>query len=183
VAFNTSQRWCITADPTWLNQDENAGKEGMKIARSVALISYRNYYTYDHAQQSVTPDTIDLPLDEQVFRAESYQHYQGHKLALRFNAFSYFFLSKGMDAHNLARGRISLEDSLSRIRAKTLVIGIETDLLFPVKEQQFLADNIPGAQYVQIESPYGHDGFLLEFEKITGHLQKFIEKNSAVNTD
>lgn len=174
VAFNASQRWCIEADPTWKNDGETAGLDGMKIARSIALISYRNYHTYDHAQQSVTSDTTDLTIDEQVFRAESYQHYQGHKLALRFNAFSYYFLSKGMDAHDLARGRISLEDSLNTIQAKTLVIGIETDLLFPIREQQFLAAHIPDAQFILIDSQYGHDGFLLEFEKITEHLQRFL---------
>jgi homoserine O-acetyltransferase len=174
VAFNASQRWCIEADPSWKNDDPAAGIEGMKIARSVALISYRNYHTYDHAQQSVTADTIELSIDQQVFRAESYQHYQGHKLALRFNAFSYYFLSKGMDAHNLARGRVSLQESLRRIQARALVIGIETDLLFPIKEQQFLAANIPDAKFVLIDSQFGHDGFLLEFEKITEHLEKFL---------
>lgn len=176
VAFNASQRWCIEADPSWRNDDPTAGIEGMKIARSLALISYRNYHTYNHAQQSVTTDTIELSIDQQVFRAESYQHYQGHKLALRFNAFSYYFLSKGMDAHNLARGRISLEDSLNRIQAKALVIGIETDLLFPIEEQQFLAANIPYSTFVLIDSQYGHDGFLLEFEKITELLKEFLNK-------
>lgn len=174
VAFNASQRWCITSDSTWQNKNETAGIEGMKIARSLALISYRNYLTYNHAQQRATSDTIDLPIDQQVFRAETYQHYQGHKLALRFNAFSYYFLSKAMDAHNLARGRISLENSLSSIQAKALVIGIETDILFPVNEQQFVAAHIPGGKYVQINSPYGHDGFLLEFENIATHLQYFL---------
>ncbi len=175
VAFNASQRWCITSDSTWQNKNETAGIEGMKIARSLALISYRNYLTYDHAQQQATSDTIDLPIDQHVFRAETYQHYQGHKLALRFNAFSYYFLSKAMDAHNLARGRITLVESLSRITAKALVIGIETDILFPVNEQQFLAAHIPGGKYVQINSPYGHDGFLLEFEKISTHLRYFLD--------
>ena len=86
--------------------------EGMKIARSLALISYRSYETYDHAQQNLSAETAELPVDEQVFRAETYQHYQGQKLAKRFNAFSYYFLSKGMDAHNLARGSGSMEEAL-----------------------------------------------------------------------
>ena len=182
VAFNASQRWCIQADPTWTMHDAAAGLEGMKIARSVALLSYRNYHTYHHAQQSVTSDSIDLPLDQQVFRAESYQHYQGHKLASRFNAFSYYFLSKGMDAHNLARGRVSMEHSLAGITASALVIGIETDLLFPIQEQQFLARHIPNAEFVLIDSPYGHDGFLLEFEVITGHIKKYlgVEKSNKL---
>jgi homoserine O-acetyltransferase len=174
IAFNASQRWCITSDPSWQTNDPAAGLGGMKVARSLALISYRNYNTYHHAQQSITSDTVDLPVDEQVFRAETYQHYQGHKLALRFNAFSYYFLSKGMDAHNLARGRETLEAALGTITAKALVIGIKTDLLFPVREQQFIAEHINDGQFVLIDSQYGHDGFLLEFEKITRHLKTFL---------
>lgn len=184
VAFNASQRWCIEADPTWKSTNETAGLDGMKIARSVALISYRNYHTYDHAQQSISSDTLGLPTDQQVFRAETYQHYQGEKLAKRFNAFSYYFLSKGMDAHNLARGRVSLEESLNRIKCHALVIGIKTDLLFPIQEQQFVATNIPNAEFVLIDSPYGHDGFLLEFEVITEHLKKFLgEKKGLWNKE
>jgi len=175
VAFNASQRWCIEADATWGEPNELSGINGMKIARSIALISYRNYSTYDHAQQSLTTDTSDLPVDKQVFRAESYQRYQGQKLANRFNAFSYYFLSKGMDAHNLARGRSSVEEVLSQVQARTLVIGIQTDLLFPVHEQQFLAEHIPDAEFVSIDSPYGHDGFLLEFEVITAELNRFLQ--------
>ncbi len=176
VAFNASQRWCITNDATWQNKEATAGLDGMKVARSIALISYRNYYTYHHAQQELSSDTKHLPVDQQVFRAETYQHYQGHKLGLRFNAFSYYFLSKAMDAHNLARGRVSLQNSLGRIQAKTMVIGIKSDWLFPVTEQQFIAQHIPGAEYVEIDSPYGHDGFLLEFEIIQGHLERMARK-------
>lgn len=176
VAFNASQRWCITSDPTWKNFEPEAGLQGMRIARSIALISYRNYHTYDHAQQSVTSDTIDLPIDQQVFRAESYQHYQGEKLAKRFNAFSYYFLSKGMDAHNLGRGRASVEDALRSIKAKALVIGIESDILFPVKEQMYIAERIPNCKLAVIDSNYGHDGFLLEFEKIAHLIETFIQR-------
>jgi homoserine O-acetyltransferase len=183
VAFNASQRWCITSDETWKNSSADAGMQGMKIARSIALISYRNYHTYDHAQQSFTSDTVDLSIDEQVFRAESYQHYQGEKLAKRFNAFSYYFLSKGMDAHNVGRDRTSLQHALGSIQAKALVIGIETDILFPIKEQEFIATNIPGAHLAVIDSNYGHDGFLLEFEKISRLLHEFLPKPQQQTED
>jgi homoserine O-acetyltransferase len=175
IAFNASQRMCIENDNTWADKNEEAGIEGMKIARSIALLSYRNYNTYDHAQQSVTSDTANLPIDQQVYRSESYQRYQGHKLAKRFNAFSYYFLSKGMDAHNVSRNRGSMEDVLKGIKAKTLAIGIQSDILFPPKEQRLLAEHIPGAQLAIINSQYGHDGFLLEFEKITKHIRSFLQ--------
>lgn len=167
-AFNASQRMSIEADSTWKENRPDAGLAGMKAARSMALISYRNYDTYLAAQRESDNESI------QNFRSESYQRYQGEKLALRFNAFSYYFLSKSMDAHNLARGRGSLENALQQIQAKTLVIGISSDILFPVNEQKFIAECIAGSEFHAIDSLYGHDGFLLEFEKIEGLIRTFL---------
>ena len=179
IAFNTSQRMCIEADPSWKQNTPTAGIEGMKLARSIALISYRHYDTYHKAQEGFTENSADLPVDEQVFRAETYQQYQGEKLAKRFNAFSYYFLSKAMDTHNVGRSRGSAEQALQQIKAKTLVIGISTDILFPPSEQEFLARHIPGAQVAIIDSLYGHDGFLLEYDIITGLLNNFIQQKTA----
>lgn len=165
-AFNASQRLCIENDPTWKDNNANAGLEGMKVARSLALISYRHYSAYEVTQEDV-PELLEN------FRSESYQRYQGEKLAKRFNAFSYYFLSKGMDSHHVGRGRGGAVAALKKISAKTLVIGIETDILFPVNEQAFLAENIPGATLQIISSFYGHDGFLLEYDKITSVIRKY----------
>ena len=107
--------------------------------------------------------------------AESYQNYQGEKLAKRFNAFSYYFLSKGMDAHNVGRNRESaLKKHWNKFSAKALVIGISSDILFPLTEQEFLAAHIPHAEYRAIHSPYGHDGFLLEYEQIEEAIKTFL---------
>jgi homoserine O-acetyltransferase len=173
IAFNASQRLSIEMDPTWLQKNNDAGIEGMKVARSIALISYRHYETYDEGQSEETNDKIEN------FKSESYQRYQGEKLVKRFNAFSYYFLSKGMDAHNIGRGRKSIEAALQQVKAKTLVIGIETDILFPLTEQQKLAKHVPGAVYKAIQSPYGHDGFLLEFDQITKCINEFILTDKA----
>ena len=86
-------------------------------------------------------------------------------------------LSQSMDSHNVGRGRNSVEDALSKIKAKTLSIGIRTDLLFPVEEQEYLAAQIDGAKFRLIDSHYGHDGFLLEFEQIQKHITEFISKD------
>ncbi|MFN6374645.1 MAG: homoserine O-acetyltransferase [Chitinophagia bacterium] len=166
-AFNASQRMSIEADPSWKEKNEAAGMEGMKIARSIALISYRHYETYDRTQQ----DT-DKALENT--RSESYQKYQGEKLAKRFNALSYYMLTKSMDSHHLGRGVMEAEEILAHIQSKTLVIGISSDLLYPVNEQQFLAKHIPGARIEIIESFYGHDGFLLENEKLTLLFKNFL---------
>ncbi|MGL4631757.1 MAG: homoserine O-acetyltransferase family protein [Leadbetterella sp.] len=157
IAFNESQRMAIEADPTWLSNDPKAGFEGMKVARSIALLSYRNYETYNRTQ-SRDAGQVDF------FRANTYQNYQGEKLQRRFNAFSYWTLSKMMDSHDVGRNRGSIEDALQLVFAKTLVIGISTDVLFPPVEQKTLSDYIPNSTYQEIDSTYGHDGFLIEFE-------------------
>ena len=82
-----------------------------------------------------------------------------------------------MDAHNVGRKRVSVIDALKSITAKTLVIGITTDVLFPVEEQIFLFENITNAKLELIESPYGHDGFLTEGEKINDLILNFINSN------
>jgi homoserine O-acetyltransferase len=167
-AFNASQRMCIEIDPSWTEHDAAAGLKGMEVARSVALLSYRHYNTYEGTQQD------DDGLEN--FRSESYQRYQGLKLSKRFNAFSYYALSRGMDSHNLGRGRGHVTKALNSIKAATLSIGVETDVLYPVQEQKFIADHIPGASYVSIDSLYGHDGFLLEYEKIEKLIGDFINR-------
>ena len=174
IAFNESQRLSIECDATWKEKNENAGIEGMKVARSIDLISYRNYITYNTSQREDANDKTEN------FKTSSYQKYQGEKLAKRFNAFSYYLLSKGMDSHNVGRHRESIEDALQQIKAKTFVIGITTDILFPPAEQIFIAENIPGAEYKIIHSNYGHDGFLLEFEQIENIINDFLTKKKVV---
>ena len=88
-----------------------------------------------------------------------------------------------MDAHNVGRGRKSVEDALKKIKSKTLVIGIETDILFPLSEQKFLADQIPEQTYRAIHSHYGHDGFLLEFEQIELIIREFLRTKDYLATD
>ncbi len=162
IAYNESQRWAIEQDPSWLAGTENDGKNGLQLARSIALLSYRNYTMYNQTAIDNHKNAI------------SYQRYQGKKLADRFNAYSYWFLSKSMDAHNIGRERVSVVAALQNIRAKTLVIAIESDELFPVQEQAFLAQNIPASSLSIIPSSYGHDGFLLEYKAINDAVSNFL---------
>ena len=108
-----------------INTDD-AGSMGMRAARSIALLSYRNYDTYNFTQARDNPDQID------DFRASSYQQYQGDKFVKRFNAYSYWALSKIMDSHNVGRNRGGIVHALGLVKAKTLVLGIKSDLLFPL---------------------------------------------------
>jgi homoserine O-acetyltransferase len=173
IAFNESQRLAITTDRTFYANFKDGGKKGLKVARSIALLSYRSYGTYGATQLEVGTDkTTD-------FKACSYQNYQGEKLVNRFNAYSYWYLTKTMDSHNVGRNRVSVLDALKQIQAKTLVIGIVNDVLFPLEEQQFLAKNIPNAHFIELNSFYGHDGFLIETEILTKEIGTFI--NTADN--
>lgn len=173
VAFNESQRLAVKADRTYYSNTEDGGQKGLSAARSIALLSYRNYNTYHATQQDDNHNKLN------DFASSSYQRYQGEKLVKRFNAYSYVRLSEAMDAHNVARNRAeTTEHALNTIKAKTLVVGIGSDLLFPPSEQEFLAKHIPNAQFKLIDSFYGHDGFLLETKQLTDLLKEFYKSTS-----
>ena len=169
VAFNESQRLAITTDRSFYANQPDGGAKGMKAARSIALLSYRGYKTYSVTQQ----EENDKKTDD--FKASSYQNYQGEKLVKRFNAYSYWYLTKVMDSHNVGRGRHGVEKALSLIKAKTLVVGIKSDLLFPIEEQQYLFRHIPKAAFAELDSFYGHDGFLIETELLTNVITSFFK--------
>ncbi|MBA3680133.1 MAG: homoserine O-acetyltransferase [Bacteroidetes bacterium] len=162
IAFNESQRLAIKADRTYYSNTVDAAKKGLSAARSIALLSYRGYNTYDATQKDENYNKTNN------YASASYQRYQGEKLANRFNAYSYVRLLDAMDSHNVARNRSETKElALKQIKASTLVIGLTTDILFPLAEQKFLAKNINGANYAEIDSAFGHDGFLIETEKLT----------------
>ncbi|MDB5258115.1 MAG: metX [Chitinophagaceae bacterium] len=169
IAFNESQRLAIKADPTWNEHHPKAGAAGLKAARAIALLSYRGYETYDRSQTEDDLNKIDH------YKASSYQNYQGEKLVNRFSSHSYWYLTKAMDSHNVGRGRVNVESALKAVQNKILVIGISSDILFPVSEQKYLADQMPNAQYQEIDSFYGHDGFLIETEKIEELISAFYK--------
>ena len=118
IAFNQSQRMAIELDPTWNERHAQAGMNGMKAARATALLSYRSYQTYQETQQEDNDEKVDN------FKASSYQIYQGEKLFRRFNAFTYWYLSKAMDAHHVGRNRKGVSKALAQVKAQTTVIGI-----------------------------------------------------------
>lgn len=168
IGFNESQRLAIQADQTWLEKRPDAGQAGMLAARSIALLSYRSPQGYNKSQADD---------DEKLegFRVQSYQKYQGEKLVQRFNAFSYWALSRAMDSHNIGRNRGGIESALSSIRAKTTILGIETDILFPLDEQKLLYRYIPNARLDVIHSDLGHDGFLTEQTKVTQVIKNVMD--------
>ena len=172
AAFNESQRMAIRLDPSWGEERDDAGLDGMAVARSIALISYRGGAAYNATQQELS-NPLEASFDR---RAHSYQQYQGEKLRRRFNALSYYRLSEAVDSHNIARGRGTIAEALSRIKARTLVVAISSDILFPVEAHTPLREHIADVEYHLIESEFGHDGFLVEHEKLNSIIQKFINR-------
>ena len=168
IAIHTAQRLAIETDTTWKDKENQAGAAGLKTARAIGLLSYRNYEAYVKTQTD-----NEIKLDN--FRASSYIHHQGNKLVKRFNAFSYWILTKALDSHNVSRHRGELLDTLKSIKINTLVIGISSDMLCPVTEQKIISDNVPNATYVEIDSPYGHDGFLIEGKEIANIITKHFK--------
>ena len=169
-AFNESQRMAIEADRSFGERSDDAGAAGMAAARSIALLSYRGGIAYDRTQQD--PDNEKL----RGYRATTYQQHQGEKLRRRFNAYSYYRLSQAVDSHNLSRGRGSLEEVLQGIKAKTLVVSITSDILFPPADHEVMVRNIPDVEYHIIDSDFGHDGFLVEAEQLNTIIQNFMQK-------
>ncbi|RAK68394.1 homoserine O-acetyltransferase family protein [Hymenobacter edaphi] len=173
IAFNEAQRLAIQADCTYAGGGPEGGQLGLRAARAIALLSYRSYEAYGRSQAEADDE---LPT---FHRASSYQQYQGDKLTARFNAYSYVTLSHIMDAHHVGRGRGGVAAALGRVQARTLVLGITSDVLFPPAEQQLLARHIPGAMYAEMESGYGHDGFLIETAQIAHFLERFYVQTFA----
>jgi homoserine O-acetyltransferase len=169
VAIHTAQRLAIEADPTWKDDNPNAGAKGLKAARAIGMLTYRNYAIFKEKQTDADPEKMD------DFKASSYINYQGDKLVNRFNAYSYWLLTKSMDSHHLARGRGGdLKATLASIQTPTLIIGIKSDLLCPLAEQAFMEAHMPNASLVAIDSMYGHDGFIIETAQITTHLKAWL---------
>jgi homoserine O-acetyltransferase/O-succinyltransferase len=162
IAWNATQRMSLFADATFWNSSlSDFGRAGLAAARAVAMISYRTYEGYNLTQTDKEP--VESP---DLYRAATYQQYQGEKLYNRFHPWAYLSLTHSMDSHDVGRGRGSVESALQRINADTFIIGIKSDILFPLDDQQFLARHIPKAIYHEIESRWGHDGFLIESEAI-----------------
>jgi homoserine O-acetyltransferase len=167
IAIHEAQRMAIETDVTWKDNSVKAGANGLKAARALGLISYRTIESYIENQTDK-----EAKLDQH--RAASYVRYQGDKLEKRFHAHCYWHLTKCLDSHHLGRGRGTVETVLSNINVPTTIIGIKSDLLIPVSEQEFLAKHIPKSNYFEITSKFGHDGFLIEVKQISEILVRHL---------
>ncbi|MFU8811693.1 MAG: homoserine O-acetyltransferase MetX [Balneolaceae bacterium] len=163
IGISHAQRHAIYADPNWNGGFYEPGKgpdRGVAAARMMAMITYRTPEDYQQKFGRSLQGHSDR------FQVESYLEYQGEKLARRFDANTYVILSKAMDTHDIERGRDFAERVLNRVEIPVQIVGITSDHLYPVQEQKEIAALLPNGRYYEIDSPYGHDAFLIEFEQL-----------------
>lgn len=169
IAIDETQRMAIMADPTYGEPRADAGMKGMAAARAIGLLTYRGSLGYNLTQQ----DKEEAPA---IHRASTYQQYQGEKLCRRYNAYSYVAILDAFDTHDVGRGRRGLEQELASIQADTVLVGITSDIIFTPAEMRELQRQIPAGRYYEIDSPFGHDGFLVEHEQLNEILYPFIHE-------
>lgn len=164
IALSATQIDTIRADAAYFGgnyYDGPAGPlTGLDLARRLAHISYRS--------EAELASRFGRGMQEDGrFSVESYLHHHGAKLVNRFDANSYVVLSAAMNSHDVGRGRGGVQAALSLIRAETVVAGIDSDRLYPLHQQQELADGIPDAGPLEVvTSDHGHDGFLIEADQV-----------------
>ncbi|MBQ8917077.1 MAG: homoserine O-acetyltransferase, partial [Alistipes sp.] len=169
IAIDETQRMAIEADATFGERRADAGMRGMAAARALGLLTYRGSLGYNLTQQ----DPKEAPA---VHRASTYQQYQGEKLCRRYNAYSYVAILNAFDTHDVGRGRRGLEQELAQITAETILVGITSDIIFTPEEMRTLQQQIPESRYYEIDSPFGHDGFLVEHVQLNEILYPFINE-------
>ncbi|MEO6131457.1 MAG: homoserine O-acetyltransferase [Saprospiraceae bacterium] len=159
IAGHEAQRLAMQADQTLEGNEDHSGDDGLRAARGMAILGYRTIQSFIEAQTDE-----DEIIDDH--RATTYIRHQGEKLVNRFYPHCYWSLTKSLDTHHLGRGRGRIEDVLASLKMKTTIIGIDSDRLIPVQEQEFLARHLPNSKLHILHSIYGHDGFLMETDQI-----------------
>lgn len=184
IGWSEVGRLAIVQDPRWGGGDYydaepgHGPHEGLMLARRIAQIHYRSDKSLADRFGRSTVDRFDQFGLWDRFQVESYLDYHGQKLARRFDANSYLILNKMMDLHDVGRGRNGLTAALQRVTAPSLVVSIDSDVLYTPRQQlelvEHLKTNGTEVQYEIVESDHGHDGFLIEFEQLTPLIDKFL---------
>jgi homoserine O-acetyltransferase len=176
IAWASPQLHAIRSDPGWRGGDyydaaPGAGPHrGLGIARRIAHVTYRSEpeLSQRFGRRRQAPD-------DERFAVESYLDHHADKLVRRFDANSYLLLTESMNTHDVGRDRGGVGEALSRITARTVVAGVDSDRLYPLYQSQELAAAIPGAaEAAVISSPYGHDSFLIETPQIAALVKSLL---------
>ncbi|MEO0049359.1 MAG: hypothetical protein RL556_691 [Actinomycetota bacterium] len=185
IALNSVQIEAIKSDPAFKGGDYYDAKaglgphHGLALARRMALLNYRSPDELNQRFERTWQSAAVNPLGGGGrFAVESYLDFHGNKFTRRFDANSYITLVNAMNSHDVTRGRGTLKESLSAITARTLVVGIDTDRLFPIEGQVAIASAIKselvGGKLHTITSEFGHDGFLIEKELVGPLLSELL---------
>ena len=191
IGYNRTQRQAIKFDPNWNNGDyynKTQPVRGLSLAREIATITYKSDISFTRRFGRKFHEESGSIYDlNSYYEVESYLDYIGNKLPKRFDANCYIYLTKAMDLHDIGRGRGSFEKAVSRIKAQVLSIGITTDILFPTYQQKEITDliNKTGGRsiYREINSPWGHDSFLIDFDKIDPVIREFLQQKDLGRTE
>ena len=189
IAWGAIGRRAIRLDPKWRNgeyYDAAIGEgpwEGLAIARMISQVTFRsdNVFTerFGRALVDMDADYNGLGLWDR-FEVEGYLDHHGDRLIRRFDTNSYLIIGKAMDLHDIARGRGTLDNAMSRIKSPTLVMGISSDILYPTYQQKqihsILSEKGVDSTYVEIDSPHGHDAFLINFDQVGAPIEAFLER-------
>lgn len=180
IGWSEAQRQAIYADPKWQDghyDPEDPPRAGLAAARMSAMISYRSRHSFEDrfGRERMSAENGQEP----PFAVESYLRYQGEKLVDRFDANSYVRLTQAMDTHDVSRDRGRYEEVLQLIRQPMLVVGTDSDVLYPLAEQKELANYIPHAELAVLDSPHGHDAFLIETEYLNNVIPTWIEEQAS----
>ena len=179
IGWANPQIEAIRADPHWHGGDYHELPEGpwrgLGIARRIAHLSYRSGYELA-TRFGRDPQAAEDPFDGGRYAVESYLDHHAAKLVHRFDAASYVRLTQLMNHHDVGRDRGGVASALARVRATTFVAGVTSDRLYPLAEQEELAAGIPNADPLKvIDSPYGHDGFLVETPTVARLLAELLD--------
>lgn len=170
IGISETERLAIKNDSDWQSGFyKKQPQKGLSLARQIAMISYRSFTSFD---DKFGREKVE---GKEKFQIANYLKYQGNKLVERFDANTYLLLADVMDQHDISRGRDEVENVLKKIKPKTLVIGISSDILYPIIEQKYLVQHIPQAQYAEINSRHGHDAFLIEFDQLSSIIRPFLQ--------
>ncbi|KGJ72264.1 homoserine acetyltransferase [Cryobacterium roopkundense] len=184
IALNSVQIEAVRTDPAfhageYYDADDGDGPtRGLALARRMALLNYRSPAELNTRFDRDWQSPISPLGAGGRFAVESYLDFHGNKFTRRFDANSYITLVEAMNSHDVGRGRGGIAEALSTVTARSLIVGIDSDRLFPLQGQNVIAEHLPhnidGPKPVVLHSEYGHDGFLIENTAVSAQLRRLL---------